>query len=56
MQKAILLKDMRSYCKGLKLYGLKGERVKIISIREGVAIVEGRERFAVRVDNLQLIN
>jgi formylmethanofuran dehydrogenase subunit D len=47
--------DVNSMCKGLKLYGKKGDKVKITSIRGDVLIVEGKERFSVtknKIENL----
>jgi len=53
LDKATLLKDIFSYCKGLKQYGAKGEKVKIISIWGNVAIVEGKTRFSVKIEDLK---
>lgn len=52
--KATLLRDIHSYCKGLKMYGSKGEKVEVISIRGNVAIVEGKTRFSVRIEDLKM--
>lgn len=50
--KATLLKDIFSHCKGLKQYGTKGEKVEVISIRGNVAIVEGKTRFSIKIEDL----
>lgn len=55
LPKATLLRDIHSYCKGLKQYGSKGEKVKVISIRGNVAIVEGKTRFPVKIEDLKII-
>lgn len=54
IDKATLLTDIHSYCKGLKLYGSKGEKVKVISFRGDVAIVEGKTRFSVKIEDLKI--
>ena len=56
MAEAILKVDVRSYCKGLRLYGSKGEKVKIISIYGHVALVIGKESFPVNINKLKIIN
>lgn len=52
---AILKQDINSYCKGLRLYAKKGEKVKVIKITGKVAIVELKERFPVGVDKIKII-
>lgn len=55
MTEAILKEDVRSSCKGLQLYGSKGEKVKIIRIYGHVALVIGKESFPVNINKLKII-
>lgn len=55
---ATLLEDIISYRNVTKLpnkgvYGKKGERVKIISIRDDVAIVNGKTKFSLKIEKLE---
>lgn len=56
MTEAILKEDVRSYCKGLRVYGYKGEKVKIIRIYGHVALVKGKDTFPVNINKLKIIN
>jgi len=53
---AILLEEIKSYGKLGKVYGVKGEKVLIISVRINVLIVEGKnnERFPVHLDRVKI--
>jgi hypothetical protein len=56
---ATLLEDIYTHGNTAKaknggLYGKKGEKVKIISIRGEVAIVEGKQRFPVKIEKLKI--
>lgn len=51
---ATLLEDIHSYGKGLRKYGSKGDRVKVISIHDEVYIVEGKERFSVHKSKIKI--
>ena len=55
MTEATLKEDIHSYCKGLRLYAKKGDKVKIIRIDRHIAIVEGKERFTVNIEKLKMI-
>lgn len=52
---AILKEDIHSNSKGLKLYGKKGSKVKVIKITGKIAIVESKERFPVGIDRIKII-
>lgn len=54
---AILLEEIKSYGKVGKVYGIKGEKVKIISVKINVLIVEGKanERYPVHLDRVKIV-
>lgn len=52
----VLKEDINSRCKGLQLYGKKGEKVTVIAIRDNVAIVRGRDTFPVHISRITIKN
>lgn len=52
--KAKLLDDVFSVLKGRRQYGKKGDTVKVIKIFDEVAIVEGKERYAVQINQINI--
>lgn len=51
-----LLEDIVSNQKGKKQYGIKGQKVKVISTQKTVIIVESsKERFSIQPEQIKII-